>query len=337
MPIKKYKTDLHELTKSIQLLVEERKKQISRNVNNEILLTYWEIGRLIVNKETKNNIDQKSSRALILDLSKVLSIQIGKGYNRSNLTYMRLFYIKYPNGVTLSHQQSWSHYIEFLKIEDALERGFYEKQSTLEKWSVRELRRQKDSALFQRLALSKDKEGILKLSQQGQIIDNEEDLVKDPYVLEFLGLPEKSRYTEKQLESKIIENLQKFLLELGKGFAFVGSQYRITLNNTHFYVDLVFYHRILKCFVIIDLKIGEVKHTDIGQMNMYLNYFKEEENVENDNPPIGIILAASKDEIMVRYATGGLSNKLFVSKYQTYLPEKDLLQKRVRKILEEEN
>jgi len=323
MPIKKYKTDLHELTKSIQLLVEERKKQISRNVNNEILLTYWEIGRLIVNKETKNNIDQKSSRALILDLSKVLSIQIGKGYNRSNLTYMRLFYIKYP--------------IEFLKIEDALERGFYEKQSTLEKWSVRELRRQKDSALFQRLALSKDKEGILKLSQQGQIIDNEEDLVKDPYVLEFLGLPEKSRYTEKQLESKIIENLQKFLLELGKGFAFVGSQYRITLNNTHFYVDLVFYHRILKCFVIIDLKIGEVKHTDIGQMNMYLNYFKEEENVENDNPPIGIILAASKDEIMVRYATGGLSNKLFVSKYQTYLPEKDLLQKRVRKILEEEN
>lgn len=337
MPIKKYKTDLQELTKSIQLLVEERKKQINRNINNEILLTYWEIGKLIVSRETKRNIDQKSSRALILELSKVLSIQIGKGFSRSNLTYMRLFFLKYPNGVTLSHQQSWSHYIEFLKIDDDLERGFYEHQSILEKWSVRELRRQKDSALFQRLALSKDKEGILKLSQQGQIIDKEEDLVKAPYVLEFLGLPEESRYTEKQLESKIIENLQKFLLELGKGFAFVGSQYRITLNNTHFYVDLVFYHRILKCFVIIDLKIGEVKHTDIGQMNMYLNYFKEEENVENDNPPIGIILVASKDEIMVRYATGGLSNKVFVSKYQTYLPEKDLLQERVRRILEEEN
>lgn len=336
MPIKKYKTDLQELTKSIQLLVEERKKQINRNINNEILLTYWEIGKLIVSRETKRNIDQKSSRALILELSKVLSIQIGKGFSRSNLTYMRLFFLKYPNGVTLSHQQSWSHYIEFLKIDDDLERGFYENQSILEKWSVRELRRQKDSALFQRLALSKDKEGILKLSQQGQIIDKEEDLVKAPYVLEFLGLPEESRYTEKQLESKIIENLQKFLLELGKGFAFVGSQYRITLNNTHFYVDLVFYHRILKCFVIIDLKIGEVKHTDIGQMNMYLNYFKEEENVENDNPPIGIILVASKDEIMVRYATGGLSNKVFVSKYQTYLPEKDLLQERVRRILEEE-
>ena len=272
-----------------------------------------------------------------MSYQKFFRYSLGKGYNRSNLTYMRLFYLKYSNGVTLSHQQSWSHYIEFLKIDDDLERGFYEKQSILEKWSVRELRRQKDSALFQRLALSKDKEGILKLSQQGQIISNEEDLVKDPYILEFLGLPEQSRYTEKQLESKIIENLQKFLLELGKGFAFIGSQYRITLNNTHFYVDLVFYHRILKCFVIIDLKIGEVKHTDIGQMNMYLNYFKEEENVENDNPPIGIILVAGKDEIMVKYATGGLSNKLFVSKYQTYLPEKDLLQARVRKILDEEN
>ncbi len=336
MPIKKHKTDLQELAISIKLLVEDRKKQISQNINNEFLLTYWEIGKLIVNRETEKNIDQKSSRTLILELSKVLSIQIGKGFNRSNLTYMRLFYLKYSNGVTLSHQQSWSHYIEFLKIDDELERSFYEKQSILEKWSVRELRRQKDSALFQRLALSRDKEGILKLSQQGQIIDNEKDLVKDPYILEFLGLPEQSRYSEKQLESKIIENLQSFLLELGKGFAFIGSQYRITLNNTHFYVDLVFYHRILKCFIIIDLKIGEVKHTDIGQMNMYLNYFKEEENVENDNSPIGIILVASKDKIMVQYATGGLSNKVFVSKYQTYLPEKDLLQDRVRRILKAE-
>ncbi|MEM9888891.1 MAG: PDDEXK nuclease domain-containing protein [Bacteroidota bacterium] len=336
MPIKKYKSDLRELAESIKILVNERRKEISRIVNNEILLTYWEVGKMIIERETKSNIDQKSSRALILELSKMLSTQIGKGFNRSNLTYMRLFYLKYPSGVTLSHQQSWSHYIEFLKIDDEFERGFYERQSVIEKWSVRELRRQKDSALFQRLALSKDKEGILRLSQEGQIIDKEEDLVKDPYVLEFLGLPEQVRYTEKQLEAKIIENLQKFLLELGKGFAFLGSQYRITLNNTHFYVDLVFYHRILKCFVAIDLKIGEVKHMDIGQMNMYLNYFKEEENVENDNPPIGIILAASKDEIMIKYATGGLSNKVFVSKYQTYLPEKNLLQERVRKIIEEE-
>lgn len=147
-------------------------------------------------------------------------------------------------------------------------------------------------------------------------------------------MPETERYSEKQLENKIVQNLQEFILELGKGFAFIGSQYRITLNNTHFYVDLVFFHRILRCFVIIDLKIGEVKHTDIGQMNMYLNYFKEEESIKGDSQPIGIILAAGKDEIMVRYATGGLSNKVFVSKYQTYLPEKDLLQERVRKVLE---
>ena len=151
-----------------------------------------------------------------------------------------------------------------------------------------------------------------------------------------MGLPDQLRYTEKQLEKKIIENLQKFLLELGKGFAFLGNQYRITLNNTHFYVDLVFYHRILKCFVIIDLKIGEVKHSDIGQMNMYLNYFRQEENVENGNAPIGIILAASKDEVMVEYATGGISNKVFVSKYQTYLPERDILESRLKKMLDEE-
>ena len=240
MPIKKYTSDLQELAESIKVLVKERKRQISQNINNEVLLTYWEIGKLIIGRETTYNIDQQSSRALILELSKTLSIQIGKGFNRSNLTYMRLFYLKYPDGVTLSHQQSWSHYIEFLKIDDEFERSFYERQSVLEKWSVRELRRQKDSALFQRLALSKDKEGIIRLSQKGQMINKEEDLVKDPYILEFLGLPEQSRYTEKQLESKIIDNLQKFLLELGKGFAFLGDQYRITLNNTHYYVDLVF-------------------------------------------------------------------------------------------------
>ena len=336
MSIKKYKPELKELAESIKVLVNEKRKEINRTFSNKMISTYWDIGKLIIERETKSNINQQSSRALILELSKILSLQIGKGFNRSNLTYMRLFYLKYPNGVTVSHQLSWSHYIELLKIDDDLEKGFYEKQSIIEKWSVRELRRQKDSALFQRLALSKDKEGILKLSQKGQIVDKEEDLLKDPYVLEFLELPEQIRYSEKQLEAKIIENLQKFLLELGKGFAFLGNQYRISLNNTHFYVDLVFYHRILKCFILIDLKIGEVKHTDIGQMNMYLNYFKEEENVENDNPPIGIILAASKDEIMVRYATGGLSNKVFVSKYQTYLPDKNLLQERVRKIIEKE-
>lgn len=327
-------SQINQLIQEIKKLVADAKRRIVQNNSNEILLIYWQIGKKIIDKEKENQFDKQSSRALISKLSKELMFQIGKGYNRSNLTYMRLFYINYPAGVTLSHQLSWSHYIELLKIDDSLERTFYEKQCNLEKWSVRELRRQRNSALFQRLALSKDKEGVLKLAKKGQILEKGKDLIKDPYILEFLGLPEEKIYTEQMLEKKIIENLQAFLLELGKGFAFIGNQYRITLNNNHFYIDLVFYHRILKCFVIIDLKIGEAKHEHIGQMNMYLNYIKEEENMEDDNDPIGIILVAAKDEIMVKYATGGLSNQVFVSKYQTYLPDKELLEERLKYILE---
>ncbi|MGK0366674.1 MAG: hypothetical protein ACI85O_003749 [Saprospiraceae bacterium] len=200
MSIEKYRNDIQDLTESIRFLVKESKRAINQDINREILKTYWKVGELIVEREKAKKIDQQSSRALILELSKTLSTQVGKGFNRSNLIYMRLFYLKYKSGVTLSsHQQSWSHYIEFLKIDDNLERSFYEKQSILEKWSVRELRRQKDSALFQRLALSRDKEGILKLAQEGQIIESELDIIKDPYILEFLGLPEESRYSEKQL------------------------------------------------------------------------------------------------------------------------------------------
>ena len=279
------------------------------SISRDILAIYWNIGKLIHEKEVQNKLSERSSSGLLLELSKILTLRLGRGYHRSNLAYMRQFYLKYPKGISETTHQSWSHLIEFLKIDDPLERSFYEQQSLRENWSVRELRRQKDSALFQRLALSRDKKGILELARHGQVIREGTDLIKDPYILEFLGLPERERYTERELETRITEQLKDFLLELGKGFAFMGSQYRITLNNTHFYIDLLFYHRILKCFIAIDLKIGEVKHTDIGQMNMYLNYFKEEENEESDNPPIGIILVAGKDEIMVRYATGGLSNQ----------------------------
>lgn len=336
MELSRYQSDIEKLTNEIRSLVDSSKREIYKNVNNQILLTYWKIGNRILAIENEKAFDNQSSRFLISELSKELTRQLGKGYNRSNLTYMRLFSLHYPDGVTLSHQLSWSHFVELLKIDDELERKFYENQSIREKWSVRELRRQKDSALFQRLALSKNKKGIINLSQHGQIIESHSDIIKDPYILEFLGLPEQERYTEKQLEKRIIENLQTFLLELGKGFAFIGSQYRITLNNTHFYVDLVFYHRILKCFILIDLKIGEAKHQHIGQMNMYLNYFQKEENMSDDHEPIGIILVAAKDEIMVEYATGGLSSKVFVSKYQTYLPDKDLLEEKVRDLMEEE-
>ena len=333
MAIEKYEYELRSLSEEIKALVSASGKKIVKAINNEMVLIYWQIGKLIVQTEQNARADEQSTRNLIIDLSKELSSHLGRGYSRSNLTYMRLFYIGYPAGVTASHQLSWSHYIELLKVEGSLERSFYENQSVAERWSVRELRRQKDSALFQRLSLSKDKDGILKLSQKGQLYEREEDIIKDPYVLEFLNLPEETRFSEKQLENRILAKLQQFLLELGKGFAFVANQYRITLNNTHFYVDMAFYHRILKCFVLFDLKIREARQHDVGQMNMYLNYFKEEENVKDDNPPIGIILTTGKDEVMIEYATGGLSNKVFVSRYQTHLPDKDLLRARVSELM----
>ncbi len=265
-------------------------------------------------------------------LSKDLSLEFGKGFSRSNLVYIRKLYLAFPKSETLSHQLNWSHYFEILKAENNLERNFYFKECEKEKWSVRELKRQMKSMLFHRLALSKDKEGVLQLAEKGTEIINPADVVKDPYVFEFLGIPHQPP-AESELEARLIENLEQFLLELGKGFAFIGRQYRITLGNRHFYVDLVFYHRILKCFVLIDLKKGEIEHNDIGQMNLYLNYFAKEENVEDDNPPIGIVLGAYKDQILVEYATENITNQLFVSKYELYLPNKKLLAHELEKLL----
>ena len=295
-------------------ILEKGRKAAAASVNNIMLMTYWEIGWEIVEFEQKGKVKADYGSKLLDRMARDLKNRYGKGFSRSNVIYMRLLYIKYPKSETLSHQLSWSHYFELLKISDDFERSFYEQQAILENWSIRELKRQKATALFQRIALSKDKEKILELSRIGNIIKDETSVLKDPYVFEFLNIPEKQKYSETHLEKRLIDNLQQFLLELGKGFAFIGRQYRISLANTHYYVDLVFYHRILKCFVLIDLKVDEVNHHDIGQMNMYLNYFKKEENVEGDNEPVGIILSKDKDEVLVEYATGGISNKLFVSK-----------------------
>ena len=219
-----------------------------------------------------------------------------------------------------------------IKIDDDLERSFYEKQAVNERWGVRTLKRQMDSALFLRLAVSRDKEGILSLAKEGVEVQKPEDVIKSTYTLEFLNLPELDQYTEGDLEQRIIDNLEKFLLELGKGFTFVGRQYKI-----HYRVDLVFYHRILKCFVLIDLKKNSVQHEDIGQMNMYLGYFATEENMPDDNPPIGIILSKNKDELLVEYATYGMDSNLFVSKYELYLPNRKELEKLVDNILKAES
>jgi predicted nuclease of restriction endonuclease-like (RecB) superfamily len=323
------------LIKEIKHLVQSSRQRISHNINNELVHTYWLIGKAIVEKEQINSVDDKSSRTLILELSKQLTIDFGKGFSRSNLTYMRLLYLYYKTGVTVSHQLTWSHYYELLKIDDELERSFYGNQCVAENWTVRELRRQKATLLFHRFAINKDAEGVIQLAKQGQSFEEESDIIKSPYVLEFLGISENTRFSESDLEQRIIDNLQLFLLELGKGFAFVSRQFRIPLNNKNYRVDLVFYHRILKCFVLIDLKIHDVEHYDIGQMNMYLNYFATEQNMPDDNPPIGIILAKEKDEVLVEYALGGITNNIFVSKYELYLPDRQLLERQVRQIIDQ--
>ena len=297
---------LNQLADNITSLVNETKSHLVQVINTTMVVTYWNIGRYIVEFEQHGDAKAQYGTALLSSLAKILRAKLGKGYSRPNLNNMRKFYLLYPNCQTVSDKLSWSHICELITIDDELERNFYEKECIVSRWNVRSLRRQMDSALYLRLAASKDKEGILQLAQKGVVIQYPEDIIKDTYTLEFLGLPEKELYNERDLEQRLIDNLQTFLLELGKGFAFIGRQYSLTINNHHFYVDLVFYHRILKCFVLIDLKKNAVKHKDIGQMNMYMGYFAKEENTTDDNPPIGIILSRTKDELMVEYATYGM-------------------------------
>ena len=325
-----------ELVNKIGLSFLNARQNAIKAINTELTLSNWNVGKYIVEYEQKGNIKAAYGTALINQLSKDLIQQYGKGFSRSGLIYMRLFYIQYPKGVTASHLLSWSHYYELLKIKEKEEREFYENQTIIENWSIRELRRQKKTALFQRIAVSKDKNKILELAKKGHEPFNESDIIKQPYVFEFLGIPERNFYSENELETKLINNLQNFLLELGKGFAFVGRQYRITLANKHNFVDLVFYHYILKCFVIIDLKVNEVEHKDVGQMITYLNYFNKEVVDKTDNETIGIILASEKDDIFVEYATASITNKLAISEYQLYLPNKKELQNKVKDILNKE-
>ena len=230
-----------------------------------------------------------------------------------------------------SHKLSWSHYVELLKIDDPLERSFYEQQTLIEHWSVAQLVRQKKASLYLRLAASKDKEGVLKLAKEGQKIVHPADIIREPYILDFLQIPESYQLSETEIENRIISQLQHFLLEMGKGFAFVGRQYRIMLGNRPHRIDLVFYHYILKCFVLIDLKREAAGYEDIGQMNMYLGYFEKEENNKGDNPPIGIVLTREKDEYVIEYAMHNISSRLFVSKYQLYLPSEEELKRVIEK------
>ncbi|HAK80768.1 MAG TPA: hypothetical protein DCR35_06770 [Runella sp.] len=332
---KEYQNLLHRITS----IYTDGQVAAVRSVQRTLLLTYWQIGQIMVEFEQGGQLRADYGTQLLPRLSRDLSHQLGKGFNRSNLIYMRLLYLKYPKSAILSHQLTWAHYMELVKIDHDLERSFYEKQAIVERWTVRELKRQKRSSLFLRLAASRDKEGILELARRGHVIEKPVDVLRDPYVFEFLKLPESTdqrlhSVSEKDLEARLLDHLQTFLLELGKGFTFVGRQYRITLNNTHYKVDLVFYHRLLRCFVLIDLKVNDLRHADIGQMNMYMGYFAEEENAEGDNPPIGIILTREKDDLLVKYATYGMDSQLFVAKYQLYLPDAEQLRQTLEAVLE---
>ncbi|GHT77782.1 DUF1016 domain-containing protein [Bacteroidia bacterium] len=326
-----------ELLERISRRYVEGQAQAVRSVNEAIVTTNWEIGQYIVEYEQKGKRKAKYGERLLENLARDLTLLHGRGFSRPNLNNMRLFYLRYPICQTLSDKLSWSHYCELVKISDDKERSFYYQQNILENWSVAELKRQKNSGLFMRIALSEDKSGILKLAQKGRIIESPADVVKDVYVFEFIKIPEPYHISETDLETRLIDNLQTFLLEMGKGFTFVGRQYRMMINNTPFRVDLVFYHRYLRCFVLIDLKIKEVKHDDIGQMNMYMGYFAKEENIEGENPPIGIILSKDKDELLVEYATYGMSSQLFISKYQLYLPNKEDLRSIINQQLADED
>ena len=323
------------ITEIKDVIINSRNK-IAYEVNNTMVIAYWNVGRIIVENEQNGNIKAEYGKQVIKELSKELRKILGSGFSVSNLFNMKKFYIIYPKFQTVSRKLSWSHYCELLSIENKEERNFYEKECINSNWSVRELKRQIDTSLYERLLLSdgqKNKEIVYKLSKEGQTLNTPLDILKEPYVFEFLDIRENKPILEKDLETKLIKHMEEFLLELGKGFMFVGTQQRITLGNTHYYVDMVFYNKILKCYVLIDLKIGQMKPEYAGQMNMYLNYYNEEINDEYDNKPIGIILCKSKKEIAMEYALGGLENNVFASTYTYYIPKKEVLINEVEKVL----
>jgi predicted nuclease of restriction endonuclease-like (RecB) superfamily len=331
-------TPVTELAGRITTIIETARKRVQSVVDHEMVRAYWEIGREIVEDEQKGEKRAGYGEYILKDLTTALTSQYGKGFDYSNLKNMRQFYKTYPIGDALRSQLSWTHYRLLMRVDDPHKRSFYEIESATGNWSTREMERQMNSMLFERLALSLDKEGVLALAREGQVMREPTDLVKDPYVLEFLGLPQSDVLYEKELESALLEHMQKFLLELGKGFSFVSRQKRITLDGDHFYIDLVFYNYILKCFVLIDLKIGKLVHQDLGQMQMYVNYYTREMMNDGDNPPIGILLCDSKSEAVVRYTLPEVNNQIFASRYKLYLPTEEELRLELmkdRKLIEE--
>ena len=317
--------EINNVFDNIKDLVINSRNKVCQTVNIEMLNLYWNIGKAIM--EIQQGDERASYGDAVLDkLSQKLTNEFGRGFSKRNLERMRKFYICFPIATTVSSQLSWSHYLELIKIEEEAKRSFYLNECINTKWSVRELQRQRDSLLYERLTISADKEKLLELSEKGQILKSSEDLVKDPFVLEFLDIRENTNYLESDLEKNIIEHLKEFLLELGKGFSYVGNQVRLTLEEEHFYPDLVFYNRLLRCFVIIDLKIGKVSHQDIGQMQMYVNYYDREIKQDNERPTVGILLSTNKNETVVKYTLPEDNKTIFSSEYKLHMPtEQELI------------
>jgi predicted nuclease of restriction endonuclease-like (RecB) superfamily len=329
----------------IQQILRQAQQDALQHINRKMVEAYWLVGKRIVEEEQQGESRAAYGESVIRNLSEQLQIEFGKGFSERNIEQMRLFYLEYPIPQTLSaeldtnpnseilprrlktpiFQLSWSHYQMLIRIENLDERKFYEIEAATNQWSLREFKRQFDSALYLRLALSKDKVGVKALSTKGQIIETPKDAIKDPYVLEFLNLKDHYRYSETDFENGIIDKLENFLLELGKGFTFVARQKKISFDEKHFYIDLVFYNRILRSFVIIDLKIGELKHQDIGQMQMYVNYYDRFVKLEDENKTIGIILCRDKSETLVEITLPEDNDQIFASRYQTVLPSKEQL------------
>lgn len=339
--------------KDVSDVLVQAQKNAKTAVNLAMVYAYYEIGRMIVEEEQHGKNRAAYGKQLLKELSAYLTGTFGKGFSTTNLKQMRQFYLAYANdsiSQTLSDQfetlptvsagrkffLSWSHYLKLMRIDNIDERHFYEIESVKNDWSLSELKRQYNSSLYERLALSTDKDKVYQLALEGQKVEAPKDAVKDPYVLEFLGLKELPEYSESELESRIIDNLQQFLLELGTGFAFVGRQVRFTFDEEHFIVDLVFYNRLLRCFVLFDLKIGELKHQDIGQMQMYVHYYDRKVKLPDENPTIGIILCRDKNNAVVEMTLPEDNSQIFASKYETVLPKKEDLQKLLEEQLSED-
>ena len=331
-------------------LFQTAKRKVSSAVNMTMVYSYYEAGRMIVEEEQQGKERAEYGKYILKQLSEKLTKELGRGFSYDNLKLMRKFYTVYSKDVIgeMSFPQSenlpvtregrkfylsWSHYLILMRISNKDERHFYEIESYRNGWNKNELSRQYGSSLYERLALSRDKDEVMRLALEGQVIESPEDIFKDPYVLEFTGLPEMASYSESDLEEKIIDHLQQFLLELGRGFTFVGRQVRFTFEEDHYRVDLVTYNRLLRCFVLFDLKIGKLKHEDIGQMQMYVNYYDRKVKMEEENPTIGIIICKDKKDAVIEMTLPENNNQIFASKYQTVLPSKEELQQ----LLEDRN